>query len=241
MIELSSAIDLVGGGQKPIAARCGDILGERENRHVVLGRQRADPPGDQRRLHRRSAGRIDGKRHGLEVGQFEGALEDAGKAAQAEAAAQHVEPADDPEKTDHGDPRWRVAKAFERQKRQKGSDFHAAGSFSGGMAKVKGRCAASRQGVGHRMAQHRVGLVGEGATGLMQDQPRNQAERCPGTPASGHDHPFRRLSAFAAWPQGEHDYTAETPGHCLEEGIAADRRGGSTSPFPSGPPSADKT
>jgi len=65
--------DLVGGAGQPIAARGGDILDEGDHRQLLLGRQQADALGNQGRLHRRSAGRVDRQRHGLGAGQAEGA------------------------------------------------------------------------------------------------------------------------------------------------------------------------
>ena len=56
-------IDFVAGQSEPIAARGGDILGKGEDRDRLLLGELADAAEQQRRLHRRAAGRVDRQRH----------------------------------------------------------------------------------------------------------------------------------------------------------------------------------
>ena len=58
-------MDPVGRGRQPVAARGGDVLDEGVHRHLLLVGQPADPGGDQARLRRAAAGRVDRERHRL--------------------------------------------------------------------------------------------------------------------------------------------------------------------------------
>src|SRR5215813_6621413 len=69
------AEDLVSGAGDHVAAGGSDILGKGDHRTRILGRELADAPIDQVRLHRRTAGRIDQQRDRPRVTHLEGALE----------------------------------------------------------------------------------------------------------------------------------------------------------------------
>ncbi len=97
-------IDLVGRAGEPIAARRRDILAKGIDRHLVLLRQGADTAGDEARLYRRAAGRVDGERHRLHPRQLERLLDRAGEIGEREAAApDRAELADDAVEAQHRD------------------------------------------------------------------------------------------------------------------------------------------
>jgi hypothetical protein len=77
--------DLVAGGGDEIAARGRGILDEDDDVLVVLGREVANTLGNQPRLHRRAAGRIDDDGHGV-AGHLEGAMEERGHGLDIDAA-----------------------------------------------------------------------------------------------------------------------------------------------------------
>ena len=56
--------DMIGSTSQPIAARGRDIFDEGMHGHLLFIRQAPDTGGNQARLHRRTAGRVDDKRHG---------------------------------------------------------------------------------------------------------------------------------------------------------------------------------
>ena len=60
--------DFVPGERQPIATRCRHILGERDNRNPLLVGELANAAEQQRRLHRRSARRIDDEGDRDEIG-----------------------------------------------------------------------------------------------------------------------------------------------------------------------------
>ena len=57
-------VDLVGRAGQPVAAGGGDVLAERQHRHLALRGQPPDPVGDQRGLGGRPARGVDLQRHG---------------------------------------------------------------------------------------------------------------------------------------------------------------------------------
>ena len=87
-------IDFVAGASQPVAARGRDVLDEDQHRDVLLIGEVADPPVDQRGLDRRTARRIDREGDRLQPLHRKCALDQAGQALGAQAAAQRAEAAD---------------------------------------------------------------------------------------------------------------------------------------------------
>lgn len=172
--------DLVRRAGQPVAARGRGILAEGEDRHLLLFRQIADPLGDQRRLHRRPARRVDDQRHRLLVLGREGALQQRGDAGQRQAGAERTALADDPGQADDGHQRPGLAPGAEGEFGEEGFQAHAGRdgievSRLKGSAPAKNRLERQRFGV----PQHPLRLRAVATFGLVHRQAGGQAGRRP--------------------------------------------------------------
>jgi hypothetical protein len=95
--------DLVGGAGEPVAAGRRHVLDEGDHLHALLVRQQADALGDQCRLHRRAARRVERQGYRLGAANVEGALEQRRHRFDRQAAtAQHAARGDDSRQADDG-------------------------------------------------------------------------------------------------------------------------------------------
>ena len=157
--------DLVGGAGQPVAARGRHVLDEGKHRQLLLVGQRADAPGDQRRLHRRAAGRVDRERHRLEAAEREGALQRRRRGRRATARR-----ASGRRRADHAASRRTTGDDRRCRRGEAGEAHRDAASRS---PRLQRRAAA--------VAQDRLGRRREAAVGLVQHeaggQPRRRARR----------------------------------------------------------------
>jgi len=115
-------IDSVRRAGQPVAAGRADIFDKGIDLDVVFRRQVADAPGDQRRLHRRAARRIDRQRHRRQVLGLEGAFDARRQPLQAETPPEAAHGADDAGQRQHRDDGFGRAPALDGHERAKGID-----------------------------------------------------------------------------------------------------------------------